>query len=91
MAEPKLNYEESLMIQKLQSLAAPDGTVSLEDIGTAFWAVAWDLELALIQQRPDKLEEAKQRFLTEMAPMFAGFLTPFGMRLRQPETAGPSA
>ncbi len=81
--EPKLDYDEALFLQALRSRADEDGTVTLDDIAEAFWSTAWDLELALVQQRPEKVEEAKSRFRSEMAPMFVGFLKPFGLRLRE--------
>jgi hypothetical protein len=71
MISGKPTYDEALFLQKLRSYAK-NGAVTYDQVADAFWIVAWDLEEAILQQKPEKLEEAqavfKRDFLPKMIP-----------------------
>ena len=66
-------YDEALFRQKVKQ-AARDGRVKASDIEKAFWAVAWDLHVAIEEQRPDQIENARRVFRDTMLRVFCDMI-----------------
>jgi hypothetical protein len=65
MAQDK--YDEALFVQLLRQKG---GSITDADIEAAFWRVAWDLDVAIQQQKPEMMEPARETFRKMYLPIF---------------------
>lgn len=79
------SYDEALFKQILRKKQTQNGFILSSDIEEAFWKVCWDLEVAIEQQKPEKMEEAKAAFQRDMLPIFMDMLQADGFEVVQEE------
>ena len=64
-----MNYDDALFKQRVKQ-AARNGKVRAADVEAAFWAVAWDLRVAIQEQKPQMMDAAEAAFRAEFLPIF---------------------
>lgn len=79
------NYDEALFRQTIKKEHDKFGFVNTDTIENAFWKVCWDLDLAIQQQAPEKMDEAKAAFRLHFLPTFITMLEAEGFTVVQEE------
>ena len=62
-------YDDELFKRKIRQ-SARFGKVRAADVEAAFWAVCWDLRVAIQQQAPEKMDAAEETFRKDYLPKF---------------------
>lgn len=67
---PAHDYDEAVFIQELRKRARFNRVTRLQ-VAEAFWAAAWDLREAFLQQKPDRLAAAEAEVIENVVPRLA--------------------
>lgn len=75
-----MTYDDAIFMQYVKRVAR-NGVVTREQVEAAFWVAAWDVELAIEQQAPEKMARARELVRREYLPILAELLVKHGITM----------